>query len=368
MYTEQELVGVAKRENNTKRNYLVVNRLQGKHVPVSPGDAAAMFGELAELVKKQYKQERLLLVGFAETATAIGASVAAELDCYYIQTTREVIEGVDYLYFSEAHSHATEQKLVKDDIDQVIGEVDRIIFIEDEVTTGNTICNIIDILEKEYGGQAAFAVASLLNGMDRDAEKRYGERGIDLHYLVKTDHSGYGAAADSWKGDGSYIGLLRKEGGSPHTTYSFTGAVNARRVTKGTDYRDSCGSLWKKIREQFEMESGGGVLVLGTEEFMYPALYAALKMEQSGCDVKFHATTRSPIAVSSEGGYPLHVRYELKSLYDEERVTYVYDLAEYDSVFIITDAACEYGSGLSYLTAALESCGSRNIKVIRWCK
>ena len=34
MYTEKQLVAVAKRENNTKRNYLVVNRLQGKHVPV----------------------------------------------------------------------------------------------------------------------------------------------------------------------------------------------------------------------------------------------------------------------------------------------------------------------------------------------
>ena len=35
-YTEEELVAVARRENNEKRKYLVVNRLQGKHVPVSP--------------------------------------------------------------------------------------------------------------------------------------------------------------------------------------------------------------------------------------------------------------------------------------------------------------------------------------------
>ncbi len=37
MYTECELVRIAKRENNRKRNYLVVNPLQGKHIPVSPG-------------------------------------------------------------------------------------------------------------------------------------------------------------------------------------------------------------------------------------------------------------------------------------------------------------------------------------------
>ena len=52
-------------------------------------------------------------MGFAETATAIGARLAVRLHAYYIQTTREQIPGVSYLYFTEAHSHAAEQKLVK---------------------------------------------------------------------------------------------------------------------------------------------------------------------------------------------------------------------------------------------------------------
>ena len=34
-YTEKDLVKIAKRENNTKRNYLVVDPLQGKHIPVA---------------------------------------------------------------------------------------------------------------------------------------------------------------------------------------------------------------------------------------------------------------------------------------------------------------------------------------------
>ena len=49
MYTEAELVRIAKRENNTRRKYLVVNRLQGKHIPVSPKEALQMFRSLAEL-------------------------------------------------------------------------------------------------------------------------------------------------------------------------------------------------------------------------------------------------------------------------------------------------------------------------------
>jgi len=92
----------------------------------------------------------VLVIGFAETATAIGAAVAVDMNTNYIQTTREIIDGVDYLFFSEEHSHATEQKLVKNDIESIIYDIDRIIFVEDEVTTGNTILNIIMILEKLY--------------------------------------------------------------------------------------------------------------------------------------------------------------------------------------------------------------------------
>ena len=77
MYTEKDLVAVAKRENNTKRKYLVVNKLQGKHIPVDPKKSLAMFSELAQQVKKAYADEKILLVGFAETATAIGSAVAA---------------------------------------------------------------------------------------------------------------------------------------------------------------------------------------------------------------------------------------------------------------------------------------------------
>ncbi len=163
MYTERELVRIARRENNSRRNYLVVNPLQGKHIPVSPGKALGVFSELAGLLRK-YSGERLLVVGFAETATAVGARIAIELGAGYIQTTREEIPGVEYLFFSEEHSHATQQKLVKSDLHRVLDRTDRIIFAEDEVTTGKTIRNLIAVLEQCCESRLQFAVASLLNG------------------------------------------------------------------------------------------------------------------------------------------------------------------------------------------------------------
>ena len=103
-----DLIQVAKRENNPKRHYLYVNPLQGKHLPVSPSRSLALFASLAEEAAQRFAGERLLVVGFAETATAIGAALAygaGNVD-FYCSTTREALPGADYLFFSESHSHA----------------------------------------------------------------------------------------------------------------------------------------------------------------------------------------------------------------------------------------------------------------------
>ena len=43
MYREEDLVVIGKRVNNQKRSYLVIDPLQGKHIPVEPGKALGLF-------------------------------------------------------------------------------------------------------------------------------------------------------------------------------------------------------------------------------------------------------------------------------------------------------------------------------------
>lgn len=378
-YQQKDLVRIAKRENNTKRGYLVVDPLQGKHVPVEPSKALNLFKSLAEKLQGKYEGERLLLIGFAETATAIGAQAAITLGTKYIQTTREVIPDVSYLFFSEAHSHATEQKLVKDDIDRVINETDRIVFVEDEVTTGNTVMNIIRIIRREYQRKIKFAVASLLNGMTEEYLKIYREEEIELHYLVKTDHSGYSAIAEKYHCDGLSIRAIQEDHTQeklavsiqdkiwnelPHII-SIPGWMNARRFVDAKQYETACKKLAETVIAETSVKQGERVLVIGTEEFMYPALLTGQEIEKIGCDVRCHSTTRSPIAVSTEEEYPLHCRYELCSLYDPERKTFIYDLENYDRVIVMTDSALASLKGLETLIYALRM-KNENISVIRW--
>ena len=98
---------------------------------------------------------------------------------------------------------------------------------------------------------------------------------------------------------------------------------------------------------------------------MFPALYIGRQLELANNEVLCHATTRSPIVVSLEQDYPLHSRYELKSLYDPERRTFIYDIAAYDRVLIITDAP-EQEAGLATLINVLKI-KNDNITVVRWC-
>lgn len=366
MYREEDMVVVGKRENNSKRNYLVMNSLQGKHIPVEPKKALALFDGLAEVIENVYQNERLLLIGFAETATAIGAETALRLGTRYMQTTRERVPDVEYLFFTEAHSHASEQKLVKDDLDRVIDEIDRIIYIEDEVTTGNTILNIVNILDELYGNRIRFSVASILNGMTAKQMERYAQKGIRIHYLLKTDHGNYGEIAERYHENGVYepcdIGKI-----SGVEEVCFPGRMDARRLVDAAEYKRACESLWKRIEASYAPRADEKILVVGTEEFMFPALYIGACMEEKGCVVRCHSTTRSPIAVSADSGYPLRTRYELRSLYDPDRVTYIYDIGSYDRVFVITDAPGNEEAGRNSLIHAIRKKNS-NIYLVRWCQ
>ena len=145
----------------------------------------------------------------------------------------------------------------------------------------------------------------------------------------------------------------------------LSGYKNARRCVGGSEYKRACERLWEQIQSEMDFDRDKSYLVLGTEEFMYPALYVAGKAEERGCAVRCHATTRSPIAVSAESDYPVHCRYELTSLYEDERTTYLYDL---DWVLILTDSREASERGVNSLIHALELANNKTIILYRWCE
>lgn len=377
MYDIEDLVRVAKRENNSIRSYLYVNPLQGKHIPIEPFGVKNLCRDLSDMINDRYIGEKLFVIGFAETATAIATFVASELNSvvYYENTTREM-EGKtsDFIYFTESHSHATEQKLNILDYKSVYEITDRIIFVEDEVTTGNTICKLINEIKKLYPERNfRFTIASILNSMKDERLMELRGIGIDCIYVkripfeykkdeldymytdVNTSQYAYDYM-DEYSIDGVEI-------------YQFEGMMNLRRASNMEDYRyklhSLCEFVYHNERRGYSYEN---LLVIGTEEFMHQAIEVAdyLKEYNIASNVKTHSTTRSPILVSKQGNYPLNKRYKLRSLYDDQRITYIYNLARYDKVIVITDSKLESEKGLENLVAALRNEGNDNISVYQW--
>lgn len=367
MYIEKDFVRIAKRENNTKRLFLIVDPLQGKHIPVSPSKAICVFSDIAKLIEKEYKAEKILIVGFAETATAISSQIAIDLKCDYIQTTREIVESSQYLFFSEEHSHSTEQKLVRNGLDEKINGYDRIIFVDDEISTGKTILNVISSIEKAYNKKFSYSVASILNGMNQDNLDLFKSRNINLHYLVRTNPDEYTAIANEIDVKNEFDSYVKPDLSSKTTikSYIFNGLINPRKIVDSCEYNKSCKEFWNQLSKLNLVEADSNILVIGTEEFMYPAMFIGKQLEEKGFKVKFHATTRSPIVVSNERTYPLHKRYELRSMYDSDRITYIYDINSYDQVIIVTDANPISNIGLNSVVNALSN-SCKKISLIRW--
>ena len=131
---------------------------------------------------------------------------------------------------------------------------------------------------------------------------------------------------------------------------TMSGGQNLRRVKSSEKYQEAARSFAKDVCHLAAPRLGESILVLGTEEFMYPALLAATEMEQQ---------------VGAAGSVCFYIIFNNYYLF--ERITYIYNLKAYDRVFIITDATIKtpaYWPGLHDLKTALKQSGNHCIHLI----
>lgn len=345
------MIVVCKRLNNTKRPNLLVNTTQGKHVPCTPSEALEMFDDMAEEVTHLKGAEGTLVVGFAETATAIGAHVASQLNLPYIQTTREQLNS-PYISFKEVHSHAPSHNLYIGDLHKY----NHILFVEDEVTTGNTILAAVEELRKRKA-DLAFTVLSYVNCMEQSSRELFEKESIDVHYCMHTS-SAYTVGEAHYR---TTPITLRTEGQASMDHYVNVVGVDPRYGVTPEGYGEFLDQLKDCVPQP---EPLCKVLVLGTEECMYPAIWLGSQYEAAGCDVLTHSTTRSPIHVEQSFGYPLNSRCDLRSMYDAAVNTYVYNLQQYDKVIVVTDADV-LGVSMRHLLKVLRSYCNEDITLVQ---
>ena len=359
-YTVTDVLRIAKRYRNTKRSYLLVNPLQAKHLPVEPQKALALMETLGESLRTAYPSARLV-IGFAETATAIGAVAAAQIapDCFYIQTTREACPGEhNWLEFQEEHSHAVEQKLCDDALELDLNATDTVILVDDEISTGKTILNMVRQMASRHPALRTkqIVAASILNRVTPEQEAQLRQEGIVCHCLVRLPQADYDAQVAQYTvqeapkpSDGGQTVSLQE------WTLPSSQTQNPRLGVRIAEYVGECRNVAGQFLTWANLPRDGKTLVLGTEECMLPAILLGeqLAQLQEGGVVRCHATTRSPIGISREEGYPIFTGAQVRSFYSDTRKTYLYNLESYDTVVVVSDAGCEDAEALCSILSAM---------------
>lgn len=393
----ESLFSVALRVNK-KRQFLFVSKLIAKHLAVHPSAALGTGTLLASLLMEKFGLEgysdapalvemietgkinreksmeslkfkkampqKTVFIGMAETATGLGHSVFQHFeDAAYIHTTREEMVGITPSFvFEEEHSHATSHKVYAPP--GMLEDAQTIVLIDDEISTGNTLLNLVCALDDQFPGKN-YASLSILDwrsdSQKEKLEKMADDRNIRLNILslmagqFELIHSQVPEEPEllSLSSTGSRLpdielpGTKLTAGSATGQQYiSYTG-----RFGLTSKEHDEIGE-WAESAADLIGQQSDKALVIGVGENMYLPLRFALAL---GGSPVVQTTTRSPIFASQTADYPIKEKAKF-DLPDADGVSqFIYNLNELDidRIYLLAESVIEK-SGWQPLLAYLE--------------
>ncbi len=296
------LLGFAARVSS-KRKFLLVSKVLGKHYPVTPKMMSWSYRALARAVLNSGAGDSSLWIGMAETATGLGYGVfeAAHREglqnVLFMQTTRYHLADVDRLEFEEAHSHATDFFLyypTDPAHKQRFLTADTLVLIDDEISTGRTFLRLIQAYQKVNPALRKVFIVSLVNFAHPD-DRRYleTESGVTVEWVcfrqgLLSFEDSYNAAIDAISVNASSNNACKKH------LLAWQGRLGIIEPV----------ALQADPSPHFKTtdQDNRPILVLGTGECNTPAYLLGRELAAQGLKVKVQSTTRSPIHLGNEIG------------------------------------------------------------------
>ncbi|MGI5370275.1 phosphoribosyltransferase [Streptomyces iakyrus] len=363
------LLGLALRRN-PKRAHLLVSNVLGKHVPQSPSVVYGYGVELGRRVRDLLGDDearRAVVLGYAETATGLGHSVADGLGLApYLHSTRRPVAGVAPAGgFEESHSHATSHLLLPEDPALFTGD-GPLVLVDDEFSTGNTVLNTVRDLHGRYPRRRYVVVALVdmrssadagrLEAFAREIGARVDlvaaasgtvrlpegvlEKGQELVARYEALSGARGTARTTPTGpqpEYERINLHWPAGLPDGARHGFTPAHRTRLEA-------ALPAMAARIAEALP-DHARRVHILGFEELMYAPLRLARELERTtGIEVRYSTTTRSPVLAVDDPGYAIRTRIAFPAHDDPadgpgERYAYNVAGAGFDAVVAVVDSA-----------------------------
>lgn len=371
---------------NKKRQFLFISKLIAKHLAVSPSIALGTGSLLASLLMEKeglpplpqsselvrvletgvpnpaatkeslrYSMplpEKTVFIGMAETAAGLGHSVFHHFEnAHYIHTTRENISGLTPSFvFEEEHSHATSHKVYAPA--GLLEEAKAIVLIDDEISTGNTLINLISALDEQFPGKQ-YTSLSILDWRNEEQQKKFGrlakEKEIEIAVLslmagefeLKHGSSPDEPALEQLAGgvtrqprEIAEAGMLPHESSTGQRYIEITG-----RFGLSSEEQKEIGSWAMKTVGKL-VQKPQKPLVIGMGENMYLPLRFGLALSDHSI---VQTTTRSPIFASPEEDYPINEKASFQ-LPDAEGVNqFIYNLnsLDIDRIYLLAESVTD---------------------------